>query len=173
MLSLGVLGGADILGWVVTTSIWTDVSKALAPAAKTYAGLGGVGALEGALLTLLVFVVLRLVLRRTWLTLAVGIILMTLASAAGLGGAGTPWAWLFPLARGSLLTFVVVRRGLLATIATLYFSNAVTNLPLRLDFSHWAGTPSLWALTLFIGLTFFAFSAARAGQPLFGAVLKD
>jgi len=45
VLSLGVLGGADILGWVVTTSIWTDVSKALAPAAKTYAGLGGVGAL--------------------------------------------------------------------------------------------------------------------------------
>src|SRR2546421_273189 len=45
VLSLGVLGGADILGWVVTTSIWTDVSKALAPVAKTYAGLGGVGAL--------------------------------------------------------------------------------------------------------------------------------
>src|SRR5206468_2737209 len=45
VLSLGVLGGADILGWVVTTSIWTDVSKALAPATKTYAGLGGVGAL--------------------------------------------------------------------------------------------------------------------------------
>ncbi|HEY2818287.1 MAG TPA: putative sulfate exporter family transporter [Casimicrobiaceae bacterium] len=45
VLSLGVLGGADILGWVVTTSIWTDLSKALAPAAKAYAGLGGVGAL--------------------------------------------------------------------------------------------------------------------------------
>src|SRR5437868_1018778 len=54
VLSLGVLGGADILGWVVTTSIWTDVSKALAPAAKTYAGLGGVGALIGTYVAMVV-----------------------------------------------------------------------------------------------------------------------
>src|SRR5437762_935966 len=45
VLSLGVIGGTDILGWVVTTSIWTDVSKALAPASKSYAQLGGIGAL--------------------------------------------------------------------------------------------------------------------------------
>jgi serine/threonine-protein kinase len=107
---------------------------------------GGVGALEGALLTVLVFVVLRLVLRRASLAIAVGIVLMTL---------------------------VVVRCGLLATIAALYFSNAVTNLPLRLDFAHWAGTPSLWALLVFIAMAFFAFSASRAGQPLFGRLLND
>jgi hypothetical protein len=134
---------------------------------------GGVGALEGALLTVLVFVVLRLVLRRASLAIAVGIVLMTLASAGGLGGAGTPWVWLFPIIRGVLLTFVVVRCGLLATIAALYFSNAVTNLPLRLDFAHWAGTPSLWALLVFIAMAFFAFSASRAGQPLFGRLLND
>jgi uncharacterized membrane protein YadS len=29
------------LGWVVTTSVWTDVTQALAPAAKSYAWLGG------------------------------------------------------------------------------------------------------------------------------------
>jgi hypothetical protein len=107
------------------------------------------------------------------LAIAAGVVLMTFASAAGIGGAGTQWVWLFPLTRGVLLTYVVVRRGLLATIATLYFSNAVTNLPLRLDFSHWAGTPSLWALLLFIGMAFFAFSAARAGQPLFGRLADD
>ncbi len=45
VLALGVLVGADILGWVVTTSVWTDVTKALAPASKPFAGLGGVGAL--------------------------------------------------------------------------------------------------------------------------------
>src|SRR5262249_14148758 len=44
-LSLGVLVGADVLGWVVTTSVWNDISKALAPASKAYAGLGGIGAL--------------------------------------------------------------------------------------------------------------------------------
>ena len=45
LLSLGVLVRADILGWVVTTSVWNDISKALAPVSKAYASMGGVGAL--------------------------------------------------------------------------------------------------------------------------------
>src|SRR5689334_19156179 len=54
VLSLAVLAGADILGWVVTTSVWTDLSKALAPVSKAYAGLGGVGALIVTYVALLV-----------------------------------------------------------------------------------------------------------------------
>ena len=42
---MGSLAGADALGWLVTTSVWTDPSSALAPVSKTYASLGGVGAL--------------------------------------------------------------------------------------------------------------------------------
>ena len=53
-LSLGLLGGADLLGWVVTTSVWTDLSKALAPVSKAYAGLGGVGSLLVTYIALLV-----------------------------------------------------------------------------------------------------------------------
>ena len=45
VLSLGVLVGADILGWVVTTQVWTDLSKALGTASKAYSGFGGLGAL--------------------------------------------------------------------------------------------------------------------------------
>ena len=44
-LALLSVGGPDVLGWAVTTSVYTDVTKALAPAAKAYASLGGVGAL--------------------------------------------------------------------------------------------------------------------------------
>ena len=29
-VALGLLAGVDILGWVVTTSVWTDLGKALA-----------------------------------------------------------------------------------------------------------------------------------------------
>jgi uncharacterized membrane protein YadS len=54
LLALGVLVGADILGWVVTTSVWNDISKALAPASKAYAGIGGIGALIATYITLLV-----------------------------------------------------------------------------------------------------------------------
>jgi len=43
-----------VLGWVVTTSVWTDASKALAPVSKAYAGIGGVGALFATYAALLV-----------------------------------------------------------------------------------------------------------------------
>ena len=53
-LSLGLVAGVDVLGWIVTTSVWTDPSKALAPVSKAFAGLGGVGALLATYFALLV-----------------------------------------------------------------------------------------------------------------------
>jgi uncharacterized membrane protein YadS len=53
VLALGVLVGADILGWVVTTSVWTDVGKALGPASKAFSAIGGIGALIATYLALL------------------------------------------------------------------------------------------------------------------------
>jgi len=41
-LSLPAFAGADVLGWAVSTSVWTNLSKALAPASKQYAPLSGV-----------------------------------------------------------------------------------------------------------------------------------
>src|SRR5437879_6700592 len=58
VLSLGVLAGADILGWAVTTSVWTSLSRALAPVSKAYAGIGGAGALIATYLALLVVMTL-------------------------------------------------------------------------------------------------------------------
>jgi len=39
------LSGTNFLGWAVSTSVWTDPSHALAPAAKTFSSLGGIPAL--------------------------------------------------------------------------------------------------------------------------------
>lgn len=41
-LSLGTFLGLDLLGWGVTTRVWTDLSEALAPVSKAYAGLPGI-----------------------------------------------------------------------------------------------------------------------------------
>ena len=54
VLSLGVLVGADVLGWGVSTAVWTDLTKALAPVSKAYADLGGLGALIATYLFMLV-----------------------------------------------------------------------------------------------------------------------
>lgn len=45
VLSLGVFAGVDLLGFGITTGIWTDLSKALKPVAKSFADLGGIGSL--------------------------------------------------------------------------------------------------------------------------------
>ena len=53
-LALAGLANVDLLGWAVTTSVWTDLGKALGPVAKSYAALGGVGALVATYVALLV-----------------------------------------------------------------------------------------------------------------------
>ncbi|MGO0793119.1 putative sulfate exporter family transporter [Herbaspirillum seropedicae] len=52
-LALSGLAGANWLGWVVSTSVWHAPAGALGPTAKSYAGLGGIGALLATYLALL------------------------------------------------------------------------------------------------------------------------
>src|SRR5436309_13484938 len=54
VLALGMLAGMDVLGWVVTTGVWTDLSKALNPVSKAYSALSGVSALIATYIALLV-----------------------------------------------------------------------------------------------------------------------
>ena len=42
---VGAASGTDLIGWVVASSVYTDVAKSLAPASKLFAGLGGAGSL--------------------------------------------------------------------------------------------------------------------------------
>lgn len=41
-LAMPVLGGRDLLGWGVTTKVWTEIAKALAPVSAAYPNLSGV-----------------------------------------------------------------------------------------------------------------------------------
>jgi len=41
LLSLGVFGGIDILGWGIKTSTWMDPTKALSVASQNYAPVKG------------------------------------------------------------------------------------------------------------------------------------
>src|SRR5215470_214135 len=64
VLSLGSFVGADVLGWGVTTAVWTDLPKALAPVSKAYARLSGVGSLVATYVFLLVLMTLGAVCLR-------------------------------------------------------------------------------------------------------------
>ena len=52
-LSFGVFAGADLLGWAVTTSVWTSLPKALGTASKAYS-IPGLAALAATAVFLLV-----------------------------------------------------------------------------------------------------------------------
>ncbi len=52
--ALAGLVGPDLLGWVVTTAVWTDAANALKPADAAFAGLGGGGSLLATFAALLV-----------------------------------------------------------------------------------------------------------------------
>jgi uncharacterized membrane protein YadS len=54
VLSLAAIVNVDLLGWVVTTAVWVDFSKALGTVSKSYASLGGFGALAATYVALLV-----------------------------------------------------------------------------------------------------------------------
>ena len=54
VLALAGIANFDLLGWVVTTSVWSDAGKALGTVSKSYASLGGFGALVATYFTLLV-----------------------------------------------------------------------------------------------------------------------
>ena len=58
ILSLGTFAGVDTLGWGITTNVWTDVSKALAPVSKNYSEMGGVASLIATYLFLLIVMTL-------------------------------------------------------------------------------------------------------------------
>jgi hypothetical protein len=53
-LALFSLSGTDLLGWAITTSVYTNLTQALAPFAKGYAWLGGGGSLLATYAALLV-----------------------------------------------------------------------------------------------------------------------
>src|SRR5271156_2069365 len=48
------VSGTDLLGWAVTTSVYTNLTQALSPFAKAYASVGGLGALLATYASLLV-----------------------------------------------------------------------------------------------------------------------
>lgn len=58
VLSLGPLFGVDVMGWVVSTSVWIDLAKALAPVSKSYAAVSGGSALLFTFLFLLTLLTL-------------------------------------------------------------------------------------------------------------------
>jgi uncharacterized membrane protein YadS len=67
-LALGAVANVDLLGWLVSTATWTDLTTALKPVSAAYAPLGGLGALLATYVALLVVLSIVAVALKTNLT---------------------------------------------------------------------------------------------------------
>src|SRR5262249_13096125 len=108
---------------------------------------GVFGALQTALVYAMIFAVLRLVLKRTWLTLLAGVIVLLLVTNTSVVS-GT---WMEALASAlfvALMTFTVHRFGLLVVTVALFVTNLLQIIPLTLNPSVWWATPSNVTLAL-------------------------
>jgi Protein kinase domain len=145
------------------------IVEPLLAARQTVAALAGIlpTAVSNALLLILVFAVLRVVFRHTWLVVAVlTAVMVAFVSVEALRAPGG-WTHL-PLAllgtAGVLI--VVVRFGLLATAVMFYVGSLLELMPLTADPSMRYFASSMWLLAGVLALTVYAAYSARAGQGL-------
>ena len=133
----------------------------------------GIGALSSALAVALIFLVLRLLLKRPRAALVVGFLILLLLMNGGSLISGNWFDRFNNVGFTLLITFVLHRFGLLATAMTLFVDNIVTDVPLTTNLAAWWSAPMITSLTMLIAVASLAYVAARVGQPLFGQLLEE
>ena len=128
--------------------------------------------IAGSFLLLFLLFLLRVLLRRDWIAVALALVLWT-------GIQGPTFYSLFPnllfvaLYIGASL-FVLFRYGLLAYTSYLLWASIFTGFPITTNLSAWYSGIGLAGLALLLGLAGYAFHISLGGQPLFArASLED
>jgi len=122
--------------------------------------------LTPAFLATLLFVVLRLITRRQWAAMGLGMV-GVFVSWSSFGD--VPLVWLEFIAEAlvvTLFTVVIIRFGLLAALMALVVFNVTQVVPLTLTVRHWSATSSNLTLGLIVALAAFGYYASRGGRPL-------
>jgi serine/threonine-protein kinase len=126
------------------------------------------GALSTGLFVFLTIFGMRQLLRSEWLAALGAAALFTLAQDEV---AGPDW-WvvgLLYLVATAALIFVLLRYGLVATIAAAFFIDAVNAMALGTDWSGWYMPASIATLVLLVGISLFAFWRSLGGRELIEA----
>jgi len=119
-------------------------------------------------------VLLKILVKRTWIVLAVGAFIVLPVAMSGTFAAQQPIVEIAIVLCGIALMFAVLLRfGLLSLIVTFYVFLAIESFPLTTDLSRpYAGAAMLLALVI-AALSLFGFSSSRGDEPLFGRTLLD
>src|SRR5262249_7366466 len=127
--------------------------------------------IQTALLITMTFVALRLIVRRTWIAVAVGMVVVTAAVTNNIPFGQELWLYVVgQLITIGIITLAIFRFGWLVTAVMLIVDNIVTVTPILPHAAAWAALPGNLSIALVLAGTAFGFYAARAGQPLFGSI---
>jgi len=132
------------------------------------------GSIASALIISMVFVGLRLIVRRTWIAVTIGMLVVTAAVIGNIQFAHDLWIYaLVQLLTIAVITFAIFRFGLLVTTVMLIVDNIPTSVPILPHAPGWAAMPGNLSILFVIAIACFGFYAARAGQPLLGNLMAD
>jgi hypothetical protein len=122
--------------------------------------------------TCYVLFLVRVLLRKTWLTIIFCILFFTLTMTGATGNFSSVNFLILALA-ASIHLLVIFHFGLLALIATVFFFNVLNLFPITTQ-SIWYSGIGITGLILLLAMPLFAFYTSFGGQPLFGrASLED
>jgi serine/threonine-protein kinase len=125
--------------------------------------------IQTALIVTMLFVGMRLIVRRTWIAVAIGLGVLTIGVVQNVRPGDTLWLYVaFQAIAVAIITFAIFRFGLLVTALALIVDNIPTAVPLLTHGPSWATFPGHASVALVLALAAFGFYAARAGEPLFG-----
>ncbi|HXI30389.1 MAG TPA: serine/threonine-protein kinase [Vicinamibacterales bacterium] len=121
-----------------------------------------------------IVVLLKILLRRTWLVLTIGsLALLPIAMSGTFAGQALALEVAISFTGIALVLTVLLRFGLLSLIITVYTFLAIEGFPLTTDLSKPYGAASLLLLAAIAALSVFGFYASRGSEPVFGRPLLD
>jgi hypothetical protein len=119
---------------------------------------------------LCLFVLFRIVFRRTWAAAAA---VVGLVVAAGLASSRSPVAAIVFSLDFAVIFCVTLRFGIVAGTLVLVISTLVGNLPLTWDLSAWYASRGLIAMALTAALAIWSFRHALAGRRVLNESFLD
>ena len=124
-------------------------------------------ALLNGMLTTLLFALIRMAVKRTWIATIITIVVGAFVFASN---SGTQQVWLniaFAIVVAIVYVGVLVKYGMFPLMMT-FLTNSIAASGLTLDVNKLYAPTAIWLMALLAAMAAFGYYASRTGEPLFG-----
>jgi len=123
--------------------------------------------------TLVLVIVLRLLLQRTWLAVLISVLILGGTTAFGSAPAN---GWLVGILNAVIVIpgiLVLMRFGLLAAVTSSFVALVMSSAVASLDLSSWYADRALVSIVAVLGILVYGAVTALGGKPIFGDPLRE